>query len=43
MDIKTKTKEKKSRWWIFDVVLEIFELMIYIPRFVLHIVLGVYR
>ncbi|MGE6369644.1 hypothetical protein ACQKDD_11305 [Planococcus kocurii] len=43
MEIKTKEKEKKDRWWIFDVILEGLEILFYIPRLVLRIVLEVYR
>lgn len=43
MEIKTKEKEKKDRWWIVDVILEIVELVFVIPRVVLQIVLNVYR
>ncbi|MGH2318712.1 hypothetical protein ACRC6Q_13140 [Planococcus sp. SE5232] len=37
MAIKTKTKEKKDRWWIFDVIdffVGIFEILFYLPRMV---------
>ncbi|AIY04437.1 hypothetical protein Plano_0472 [Planococcus sp. PAMC 21323] len=37
MEIKTKTKEKKSRWWIFDVIefiLGCLELIYFLPRMV---------
>lgn len=37
MAIKTKTKEKKDRWWIFEVVdffIGIVEILLYLPRLV---------
>ncbi len=43
MEIKTKEKEKKDRWWIVDVILESLEILFVIPRFVLRIVFEVYR
>lgn len=35
MKIKTKSKEKKDRWWIFDVIdffIGIVEILFYLPR-----------
>ncbi len=43
MELKTKEKEKKDHWWLFDVVLESLEILFYIPRMVLRIVLEVFR
>lgn len=37
MEIKTKTKEKKDGWWIFDVIdffIGILEILLYLPRMV---------
>lgn len=37
MEIKTKTKEKKDRWWIFEVIdffVGIVEILFYLPRVV---------
>lgn len=39
MEIETKKKEKKDRWWIvevFDFFISIFEILFYIPRMVLR-------
>lgn len=36
--MEVKKKEKKDRWWIFDILLEAGELLIYIPRLLWRIV-----
>ena len=37
MEIKSKEKEKKDRWWVFDVIefiVEGLELLFFLPRMV---------
>ncbi|MDN7227233.1 hypothetical protein QWY15_08025 [Planococcus sp. N064] len=41
MEKKRRKKEKKDRWWIWDVVeffLELLDLLLYIPRLIIRIV-----
>ena len=39
MEIKTKTKDKKNRWWIYDVFeffINVMEILFYLPRGVMR-------
>ncbi len=38
MEVAAKKEEKKDRWWIFELLLEAVELLIYIPRLVFRFI-----
>lgn len=38
MEMAAKEDRKKDRWWLFDLLLEAGELLIYIPRAIFRLI-----